>query len=109
MARKNVQKTTFEAAEMILGPWNQQNDSYKWKGPGTVLSQEEQQILVKHGGVYVMVHPCRLLHKVTPEECQDSEGESRNVQKSETEHVVQKCKSVDEPEKQVVSDDDYDV
>ena len=31
------------------------------------------------------------------------------MQKSETEHVVQKCKSVDEPEKQVVSDDDYDV
>ena len=24
LARKNVQKTTFEAAEMILGPWNQQ-------------------------------------------------------------------------------------
>ena len=23
---KNVQKTTFEAAEMILGPWNQQNN-----------------------------------------------------------------------------------
>ena len=23
MARKNVQKTTFEAAEMMLGPWNQ--------------------------------------------------------------------------------------
>ena len=25
LARKNVQKTTFEAAEMMLGPWNQQN------------------------------------------------------------------------------------
>ena len=24
LERKNVQKTTFEAAEMILGPWNQQ-------------------------------------------------------------------------------------
>ena len=24
LARKNVQKTTFEAAQMILGPWNQQ-------------------------------------------------------------------------------------
>ena len=24
MARKNVQKITFKAAEMILGPWNQQ-------------------------------------------------------------------------------------
>ena len=85
------------------------NDSSKWKGPGYVLGQEGQQILVKHGGVYVRVHPCRLLHKVTPEVCQDSEGESRSVQKSETEHVVQKCKSVDEPEKQVASDDDYDM
>ena len=25
---KNVQKTTFEAAEMILGPWNQQIDIF---------------------------------------------------------------------------------
>ena len=24
LAGKNVQKTTFEAAEMIFGPWNQQ-------------------------------------------------------------------------------------
>ena len=24
LARKNVQKTKFEAAEMILDPWNQQ-------------------------------------------------------------------------------------
>ena len=85
------------------------NDSSKWKGPGTVIGQEGQQILVKHGGVYVRVHPCRLLHKVTPEVCQVSEGESRSVQKSETEHVVQKCKSIDEPEKQVVSDDGYDM
>ena len=26
---KNVQKTTFEAAEMILGPWNQQKFKFK--------------------------------------------------------------------------------
>ena len=26
-ARKNVQKTTFEAAEMMLGPWNQQKSN----------------------------------------------------------------------------------
>ena len=26
---KNVQKTTFEAAEMILGPWNQQNSNVR--------------------------------------------------------------------------------
>ena len=82
------------------------NDNSKWKGPGAVLGQEGQQSLVKHGGVYVRVHPCRLSHKDTPEVCQDSDEESSNMQKSETEHVVQKCRSADEPEKQVVS---YDV
>ena len=32
LARKNVQKTTFEVAEVILGPWNQQtlNLSNNW-------------------------------------------------------------------------------
>ena len=29
LARKNVQKTKFEAAEMMLGPWNQQSNSHK--------------------------------------------------------------------------------
>ena len=32
----------------------------KWKGPGTVLGQDGQQILVKHGSVYIRVHPCRI-------------------------------------------------
>ena len=32
----------------------------KWKGPAKVLGQDGQQVLVKHGGVYVRVHPCRL-------------------------------------------------
>ena len=27
LARQNVQKTTFESAEMMLGLWNQQNPS----------------------------------------------------------------------------------
>ena len=29
LARKNVQKTTFEAADMMLGPWNQQQNGAK--------------------------------------------------------------------------------
>ena len=28
LARKSVQKTTFEAAEIMLGPWNQQKEFY---------------------------------------------------------------------------------
>ena len=37
------------------------NNSNEWKGPGTVIGQDRQQVLVKHGGSYVTVHPCRLL------------------------------------------------
>ena len=35
-------------------------DRKKWRGPATVLGQDGQQILVKHGSTYVRVHPCRL-------------------------------------------------
>ena len=31
-----------------------------WKVPGTVIGQEGNQILVKHGSVYIRVHPCHL-------------------------------------------------
>ena len=34
-----------------------------WKGPGTVIGQERNQISVKHGSVYIRVHPCRLKFK----------------------------------------------
>ena len=36
-------------------------DCRKWKGPGRVIGHESQQVLVKHGGCYVRVHPCRLM------------------------------------------------
>ena len=35
-------------------------DSDKWKGPGKVNGKENKQILVKHRGYYVHVHPCSL-------------------------------------------------
>ena len=38
------------------------NDSNQWKGPGTVLGFENKQILVRHFGVYIRVHACRLQH-----------------------------------------------
>ena len=36
------------------------NQSDRWMGPGTVIGSENKQVLVKHGGSYVRVHPCRL-------------------------------------------------
>ena len=32
----------------------------RWPGPAVFLGQDGQQVLVKHGGIYVRVHPCRL-------------------------------------------------
>ena len=32
----------------------------KWQGPAVVLGQDGQQVLVKHGGIYIRVHPCSL-------------------------------------------------
>ena len=36
-------------------------DTKNWKGPGVVIGQDSQQVLIKHGGVYVKVHPCRVM------------------------------------------------
>ena len=35
------------------------NTSQEWRGPGSVIGQDGQQILIKHGITYVRVHPCR--------------------------------------------------
>lgn len=34
----------------------------KWKGPGCVIGQENKNILVKHGGELIRVHPASLIH-----------------------------------------------
>ena len=31
-----------------------------WRGPGKVLGQDGQQVLIKHGSTYVRCHPCRI-------------------------------------------------
>ena len=36
-----------------------------WKGPGCVIGHEGQTVMVKHGSVYVRVHPSRLMHENT--------------------------------------------
>ena len=36
------------------------NDDSECHGPAKVIGRDGQQILVKHGGMYIRVHPCRL-------------------------------------------------
>ena len=50
------------AAEFLNGDmvFFKRNEGDRWMGPGTVIGTENKQILVKHGGTYVRVHPCRI-------------------------------------------------
>lgn len=32
----------------------------RWRGPGVVIGRDGKQILVKHGGIYIRAHECRL-------------------------------------------------
>ena len=38
------------------------NNNLEWHGPAIVIGKDRQQILIKHGGSYIRVHPCRLQH-----------------------------------------------
>ena len=36
------------------------NGEQRWHGPGTVIGRDGKQVLVRHGGVYIRAHICRL-------------------------------------------------
>ena len=70
------------------------NDSNKWKGPGNIIGKDGQQVVVKHGSVYVRVHPCRLTLKSTqvqPTDFEDSgqleHAEDAIVEKENQENI----------------------
>ena len=54
------QTRTYSDVKYFTGDivYYKRNNSNEWKGPGTVIGQDGQQVLVKHGGSYVRVHPC---------------------------------------------------
>lgn len=51
--------------------------STKWRGPGKVLGQDGKVVFVRHGSVYVRVHPCRLT-RVGEEFNKSSESDLRH-------------------------------
>ena len=48
---------SFKNGDLVLF---KRNESDRWMGPGSVIGWEHKQVLVKHGGTYVRVHPSRL-------------------------------------------------
>ena len=58
-------------------------DNARWRGPATILGKDGQQVLLKHGGYYIRVHPCRIQpcrqkQETTP---QRTEGNANHQQK----------------------------
>ena len=51
-------------------------DSNYWEGPGIVIGHDNKQVIVKHGGSFVRVHPCSL-RKVN-EEYLNNDGNAVN-------------------------------
>ena len=54
---RTSQDTKYYSGDLV---YYKQKDNNYWKGPGTVIGQDGQQVLVKHSSSYVRVHPCQL-------------------------------------------------
>ena len=59
--------------------------SHFWHGPAKVLGKDGQTYLVKHGGFYIRVHPCRIEHigDVDDPPCTSSELVNENSKTSQ--------------------------
>ena len=57
------------------------DSSKEWKGPGTVIGIENQTIIIKHGSVYVRVHPCRVMHENSEFKTKQIKDQKDNSQK----------------------------
>ena len=58
----NRQTRSFSDVVYQMGDqvYFKRNESKEWYGPAKVLGCEKSQYLLKHGGNYVRVHPCRM-------------------------------------------------
>lgn len=88
-------------------------DSREWKGPGVVIGQDGQQILVKHGSTYVRVHPCRVMLKDTSPSLSQRTTDDGNhaedpVMQSDgaNEDVSDSVRCDDDSDTDIVDDDD---
>ena len=58
--RHNIRESNAETFQMGDSVFYKRNDDNQWRGPGVVIGRDGKQVIVKHGGLFVRVHGCRL-------------------------------------------------
>ena len=81
---RTLQDTKYYSDDLV---YYKQKDNNYWKGPGTVIGQDRQQVLVKHSSSYVRVHLCQLQLINNMEE---NELERRESKLKEQENQIRK-------------------
>ena len=82
----NVRETNSVDVGVGEEVYYKRQDSNEWKGPGVVIGRDGKTIFVKHGGVYLRVHVCRLARvpsggaQVDSDEEKPSESEKCDVE-----------------------------
>ena len=54
--------------------------SHEWKSPEKVIRTDSQTAFIKHGSIYVRVHPCRIRHENNEFSKSESDKSSRPCQ-----------------------------
>ena len=110
----NRKSRTYSDSIFCLGDsvyyWREKSDSCH--GPATVVGKDHQLILIKHGGSYLRVHPCRLQHCKNPVPAGTSTSQAQTPSITDSASIVNEQTSIvneqDEPDKEekVVSSDE---
>lgn len=102
---------TYSDVVILTGDivYYKRNNETKWRGPATVLGKDGQQTLLKHGGYYIRVHPCRIRPaRNPPVRNNDSticDQDDSNHISSEKDAVTSGSPSTPEKQSQALEDD----
>ena len=81
---RSYSDNVFKNGDMV---YFYRNNSKEWHGPAKVLGTDGQQCLLKNGGMYIRVHPCRMQLYNSPEtQTIRSSKRNENVESMTTVH-----------------------
>ena len=95
---------TANGAKFFIGDqvFYKRDEAREWKGPASVLGQDGQKVIIKHGPYNVSVHPCRVILK---EESKFIDDTKHNEENEETESAKNNEMSLADQRNETQEDD----